>query len=443
MAKIQKAGNSFKLAAVKSVSIYTFTNFFGKGVSFLLLLVFTDPFYITPAGNGLISLFSNSLLLLMPFLSMGIVYSASTDFFKLGKNDFRDLFTSGFIVALFMMCVSVLVLFLFRQQLSRTYDFPSWFILVIPAMTFLIFCNDQLLSLLRNRNEAGHYLRTNVAKVLLESGISLAMVIGLAWHWQGRIAGLFCAYLVLAAYSLYYFISRGYLFGKIRKMHIKSELLYALPIIALQLGTFCMGSSDRFFLANYTSDNNATVGIYNVAATFGSVIIILCTAFLQYLFPKIYAELSKPEIDYAFIKKSFGAYFLVMLAGLGLILLFTPVAYHYFIHEKYHPGLKYVYMIGIGYFIWTIAFFFFSFLLYNKDKKRISLVSLFGIGVSLTLNYYFIKNRGMQGAAIANLVTYSLVFIYTLFTTRVYWKHMWQPPLIFNETPKSKDKDLI
>lgn len=72
--------------SVKSVGIYTFTNFFSKAVSFLLLFVFTNPVYISPSENGLLSLFSTSLLLLMPFLSMGIIHSVSADFYKLEKE---------------------------------------------------------------------------------------------------------------------------------------------------------------------------------------------------------------------------------------------------------------------------------------------------------------------------------------------------------------------
>jgi hypothetical protein len=82
--------------SVKSVGIYTFTNFFSKAVSFLLLFVFTNPLYISPSENGLLSLFSTSLLLLMPFLSMGIIHSVSADFYKLEKRRIQKLFQYKF-----------------------------------------------------------------------------------------------------------------------------------------------------------------------------------------------------------------------------------------------------------------------------------------------------------------------------------------------------------
>ena len=72
--------------AVKSLGIYTFTNFFGKGVAFLLLPYFTNV--LTKSDIGLISLFSSAIIFLMPFISMGVLQSASTDYFKLSKKDF-------------------------------------------------------------------------------------------------------------------------------------------------------------------------------------------------------------------------------------------------------------------------------------------------------------------------------------------------------------------
>lgn len=411
----------YKKNGVRSVAIYTFTNFFGKAASFLLLLIFTNPVFITPSENGLLTLFSNSMLLLMPFMSMGIVHSTGADFFKLGKSEFKDLFTSGCIMSFAVMILSFILLFFFRQRLHDNYSFPFIFVWLIPLITFLIFCNDQLLNLARNRNDTGVYLRSNVSKILLELGISVILVVCFAWHWKGRIAGLLTAYSVMAAYAIFYFYKHGYLFGRINKKYIYREIIYAVPIIALQISTFCMGSSDRFFLSNFSTDHNQTVGIYNVAATFGSIIIILCTALLQYLFPRIYSELAKPQINYATIRKSFRIYAGVMIAGTVLIMLLTPVAYHLFINEKYHSGLKYVFILCGGYFLWTISYFFFSFLLYYKEKRKILLLSCLAILISLVSNYFFIKHWNASGAAVSNICTYLIVLLITLFFTRAYW----------------------
>lgn len=424
----------YKNPAIKAVGIYTFTNFFSKAASFLLLFVFTNPVYITPSENGLLSLFSNSMLFLMPFLSMGIIHSVSADYFKLSKKDFKDFFTTGFLIPFCVMIMATLLLFIFKDKLQQQYGFPSMFTWLIPLITFLTFCNEQLLSLARNNNQPAVYLKANVSKTILELGISVILVVFFAWRWQGRVAGILMAYLVIGMYGLYYFRKNDFLFGRIHKKYIYSELRYALPIIIMQASIFCMSASDRFFLSHFTNDNNATVGIYSVASTFALVINVLAMALIQYIFPKIYNQLSGGSNDPKLIKKLFTWYILAMSAGLILLIAGTQVAYRLFINYRYLPALEYQFLLCIGFFLWGIAYFFYSFLLYHKDKKRIIALSLCCMVCSLTLNFLFIRQFGATGAAIANLCTYSFVLIITLIVTRPYWRNIFSGQALTNNT---------
>ncbi len=411
-----------KSPVIRSVGIYTFTNFFAKGASFLLLFVFTNPVYIQPAENGLLSLFSNSMLFLLPFVSLGIIHSTSTDFFKLDKENFRSFFTTGFIMPVAVTLASIAVLYIFRDQLQKAYGFPDMFTWLIPLVTFLTFCNEQLLSLIRNNNEPMAYLKVNLTKTLLDLGLSFILVVFFAWHWQGRVTGILVSSVVLGIIAYMYFYNKGYLFGKVNKRFILNELVYAIPIIAMQASIFSMSASDKFFLAHFTTDNNETVGIYSIASIFGSIIIVFCTAMLQYVFPRIYTELSSKTVNYRSIRKHFMIYLIAMAAGTLLIILFTPLMYRFFINERYHPALDYIYILCIGYFLWSVSYFFYSFLLYNKQKKKILALSFGCIAISLSCNYYFIGHWADKGAAIAVFTCYSIVLILTLLFTREYWK---------------------
>ena len=86
MQSIQFLKTQYKNPALKSMGIYTVTNFFGKGLSFLLLPLFTNPKYLSPADNGLLSLFSQATIFVLPFINLGVLQSASVDYFKLDKK---------------------------------------------------------------------------------------------------------------------------------------------------------------------------------------------------------------------------------------------------------------------------------------------------------------------------------------------------------------------
>jgi O-antigen/teichoic acid export membrane protein len=411
----------------KSIGIYALTNFLGKAISFLLIFIFTNERYMSPSDNGLLSLLNTSLLFVMPFISMGILYSVSTDFFKLGQKEFKDLFTTSLIVPLLLTFVAVLILFIFRKKLHDNYGFPDIFIWLIPLITFFNNCYEQYINMVRNNNEPVRFFWTNISKIVIELSVSVILVVFFSWHWKGRITGIIVSYSIISVYAFYYFFKKDYLFGKVTKKHLYNELMYALPIILLQASIFFLSASDKLFLAKYTNDHNATVGFYSIGALFASVVTILSTALLQFLFPKIYTTLSEVTVNYVSIKRSFYFYLATMAAGAITVMCVTPLLYKYFINHKYSSALQYIYLLCIGSFLWATSYFFYSFLLYNKEKKNIMLLAIICILVSICSNWFFISRWGAMGAAVGVCTSNMVVLAVTLVIARKYVRLIFSP----------------
>jgi len=404
-----------------SIGKYSFTNFFAKGASFLLLFIFTNPVYITPSENGLLSLFSNSLVFLMPFLTLGIVHSTSTDFFKYDKEKFSSAFTSGFIPPIVILFLSMILFYIFRENLNAAYGFPYMFVWIIPVITFLSFCNEQLMNLIRNNNEPNRYMAVNMSRTVLELGISAILIVFFAWRWKGRVAGIFIAYLLISIYGLYYFIKNGYFFGKVNRKSILQDIYYGGPVILMQISIFAMNASDKFFLAHVDDAQNTQVGIYSIACIYSSVITVMSTAVLQYIFPKVYSLLSEKNINYKSIKRNFLLYAGLSVGVTILIIVLSPFMFKHFIHPRYNEALRYLFLICIGYFIWCVSYFFYSFLLFYKDKKKIFWLSLCSMAVSLSMNYLLITRWHAGGAALSILCSYVIVLLLTMLFTRKFW----------------------
>ena len=409
----QKSISIIKSPASKAAGIYTFSNFFTKGTSFLLLFVYSNPKYLSVHENGLLSLLTSSVFILMPFLSLGIVQSTSVDFFKLKSGDFKDFFTTGFVMPVFIMFFAFGVLLFFSKDLKTTYDFPFSFVLIIPFLTFLNFCNEQFLTIVRNNDEPVTFLKAALLRLGIELSISLTLVVGFLSGWQGRVTGIIIANTVLLFVGFFYLKKKNYLFGKIKKIYIKQEIFYSFPIIILQCSTFCLFYSDKFFLSFFS--DNTEVGVYSYACVFAAVVTLGGSALLYYVMPKIYSLLSEPNINYKQIRKHFLFYVISCFILLLCVITLTPVLYKYFISNNYHPGLKYFYLVASGYFFWAVTYFLYSFLFYKKDKKRILILSFFAISISLISNYFFIKKGHAYGAALSVFISYFLVLIITVF----------------------------
>ena len=409
---IQKVYSLINSPAYKKAGIYTFSNFFIKGTSFLLLFIYSNPKYLSVYENGLLSLLTSSVFILMPFLSLGIVQSTSVDFFKLKSNEFKDFFTTGFVMPVCIMFLAFGGLFFFSKDLKNAYDFPLSFVLIIPVLTFLNFCNEQFLTVVRNNNEPITFLKAALLRLFIEISISLTLVVVFFTGWQGRVTGIITANTVLIFVAFFYLKKKNYLFGKIKKTYMRQELLYSFPIIVLQCSTFCLFYSDKFFLS-YFSDNG-DVGVYSYACVFAAVVTLGSSALLYYVMPKIYSLLSEQEVNYKQIRKHFVFYVGNCFILLICVLTLTPLLYKYFINSSYHPGLKYFYLIATGYFFWSVTYFFYTFMFYKKHKKVILLLSLISIFISITNNYFFIKNGHTYGAALSVCISYFLVLVVTV-----------------------------
>lgn len=396
---------------IRSVFIYTFANFFSKGVSFLLLFYFAHA--LTEADFGLLNLFSNGILFLMPFISMGILQSVNTEYFKKDKKEFSDFFSTTLMMPMIVTLLAMGLFFIFRGQLQQRYSFPTVFVVLIPLIALFNFLNEHLINMVRNSNDPMKYLFANIGRLLAEITLAVFFISALQFGWMGRVMGIFISYLMIAIYAFFYFKERGFLFGRISKKYIYDELLYSIPIIVMQVSVFCMGSSAGYFIEYFTHDF-ASVGVFSVAATFGSIVLVLSSALVQFVYPKIYQLLSQATIDYNGICKYFIFYAGSMLLGTIAVIALTPFAYSIMLKPSYAEGLSYCYLICIGYFFWSISYFLYAFMLYHKQKRKIFSASILSIVLSISLHTFFINKLGAHGAAVSICVTYFIVLIITI-----------------------------
>jgi O-antigen/teichoic acid export membrane protein len=68
-----------------------------------------------------------------------------------------------------------------------------------------------------------------------------------------------------------------------------------------------------------------------------------------------------------------------------------------------------------------MAYFFYSFLLYHKEKRKLLLLSLGGIVISLLCNAWLIPRWLDAGAAWASVISYGCILACTLLITQSYW----------------------
>ena len=83
-----------------------------------------------------------------------------------------------------------------------------------------------------------------------------------------------------------------------------------------------------------------------------------------------------------------------------MMLITVPLVYHFIINELYLSGLRYFYFLAAGFWLWTISYFFFSWMIYFRMKKKILSLSVVYILVSVSANYIFVSRFGVNGGGV-------------------------------------------
>jgi O-antigen/teichoic acid export membrane protein len=405
----------FSRRELRAVVIYTFSNFLNKGVSFLLLFYFIHT--LSGKDFGQLSLFNNGILLMTPFVSLGILQSVNAEYFKKDREQFAGFFSTTLLMPVLVTVLFMLVMTVFHQSLISRYGFSFLCLLLMPLIALFSFLNEHLINLLRNNHEPLTYLFINLGRLIAELTLAVFFISALETGWMGRVAGIFIAYLMTAVYAIYYFREKGLLKWVFQKKYLREELRFSLPVIMMQLGVFCMGASPVFFI-EYFTNNLETVGIFNVANTFSSVILVLCTALLQYSYPKIYSLLAAPQADYQALRWQLSFFAGMLLLGTGLLVIATPILYPMVLKNSYQEGLSYFFFLCLGNWCWSVSYLLYAFMLFHKQKKKLLLASLLSVTVSIISHTLFTRFMGAEGAAYSVFIVYVIVLMITMFMVR-------------------------
>ncbi|MES2847507.1 MAG: oligosaccharide flippase family protein [Bacteroidota bacterium] len=411
MAALQGIIKFEKNTGAGSGALYIFSNCLSKGAYFLLLLYFANA--LTVKDFGVLSMFNNGVLFLVPFISMGIPQSVNTAYFKKDKATFSHFFSTTLMMPMMATLLIMAVLFVFNRNLQQHYTFPTVLIAMMPLLAFFRFLNGQLLNMVRNSNNPVKYLSINAGRLLAEITLVVFLAGAMEWGWIGCIAGIFISYLMVAVCAFFYFREEGFVVNQFNKKYLNEELESAVPAVVMQLGIFCTGSVAVYFIEHFTQDF-AQVGEFSMAAALSAAIMVLCAAMLQHSWPKLHSLLNTRNINYTTVRWHVLNYARLMLLGTGVIIIAIPIVYAVMIKEQYQAGLSYYFFICLGYFFCSINFLLYAFLQNKKERNNLLLLSMLSIIISAISHTVLIGQWGAYGAAVSICIAHFIALGITI-----------------------------
>lgn len=196
------------------------------------------------------------------------------------------------------------------------------------------------------------------------------------------------------------------------EFHWKKLLNFAWPITLFMIFYELMISIDLYMVKAILQDDVQT-GIYNAALTVGRIPYYIFYFLTIILLPKISQTTSQglEKETVKTLRTSMRFLFMFLLPIVAILSLFSESAIRFFYGAKFSdagPSMS-ILVVGVGF---LTVFYILSFVLNGAGKNKVPMyIALGGAIINFVLNYFFIKEYGLIGSAIATSVTSFLAMI--------------------------------
>ena len=398
---------------VKEGSIYALAGIAAKGVSLVMIPIFT--FYFTTRDFGRIEiLYVLSMLtsgLLSWQLGQGLIRYVSQH-----RNDEkRKLFlgSTALIFTLFAYFIGTLILILLGPQLLKIFHLETQISFKTYILTMMaIFLNGIFsffgshLQALRKKNQ---FAISNFIHSLLGILATYLFVI----VFDKSINGIFYATIVTVPISIIYQFSvlRNEYQWLFSSAILRQLLAYSLPLVPGALALILLSITDRV-MVNYLT-NLSTLGIYSVALKFAFGFQIIVQGFGMAINPLTFEKhvLPKTQESIGFLLSNY-----IKLGGIAILIMgmFSREIVYIFTQAPYYNAQYVMPMLFAA--IWVQGLSMFALGLHiSKKTLHISLIACVSVLVNILLNLYLIPIFDIKGAALSTLVamlTNTLLVVY-------------------------------
>ena len=183
----------------------------------------------------------------------------------------------------------------------------------------------------------------------------------------------------------------------------------------------------QYFYGNYE------VGIYAQANKFANLVWIIPNILAQLLIPK-FALAAKNEVP-----KIFSGGFYLNLSGIIASVVCANFFYLFYLNTEYRTGLTAFYLMLPGYFFWASVIYFGAYFSWAGKFSYNLICSSCCFVLILIADLILIPRFGIEGAAWANTIAYTAVFILYIFILTKKYSFQWDELLLL----RKKDLSMI
>lgn len=409
---------------VKDSLIYSISSFLTKGLSFLLIPLYTRV--LTPTDYGSLDLFLVFANIVALTISLEINQAVSR-FFVTEDDQKRKVVYSSTALWFTFFCYTTFLLpctlfsknisfwILGRQGLESAFQLGLVYIWVMGIFHLL---QNQF----RWEFRPIHYACCSI----LHASVTATIAVWFTWFenlgLDGLLLGMITGGIAAISYG-FCFLRKSYKL-RFEYTYLKKMLSYSWPLVPSGIAVWVSTYIDRMMINSFLTVED--VGLYGVGFRLASVVGLMLIGFKGALTPLVishHKEMETPKklekIFRGFLALSLFMYVAVALFAYDLIRLLAD--------DSFHAGAQVVVFL-IPAILLSKMYIFAPGISIAKKTKLLFWTNTFGAFVNIVLNYVLIPTLGIKGAALATMTGYFCVFVaFMAFSQRFYYvPHNWK-----------------
>lgn len=415
-----------KLAA--NTIIFAIGTFSSKALSFLLMPFVTRM--MTTADYGAADLIQQTVNVLIPIVTLQ-VNSAALRFALDNATDKRDVLTVGIRTTLAGFTVFLLLAYpisFIKINDFRLGDYILLIILFVLVSGFRQLCQQFV-------RGSGNVKLFAVDGIIATATTLIFTFVFLAVFKWG-VTGYILAIIASDACSVIFFTvtAKLYKFVKLKglKKGVAGQMLkYCVPLIPTVILWWITNVSDRYMITYFIG--SSANGLYTAASKIPNFVILFSQIFIDAWQLSAVDEYDS-EGRAEFFTKVFRVYSGGVFAVGSALILFCQIFTKILVAPSYYDSWKYVPILIIATTYSCIVNFMASVYMAEKKSTMSLVTAMTGAVTNIILNLVFIPKIGANGAAIATVCAFLMVFVTRGINIRKYIKIDYKLPVMLAET---------
>jgi lipopolysaccharide exporter len=382
--------------------------FFGFGSFYFLVRMLTKHDF------GVWTLFM-SVTTILEITRSGLIQNALIKFISSSNYDEHPkIISASFTLSGFITAICVLLCITGGSFLSSMWDSPEL------TLMFYIYSFQFLLTGILTQFNCIEQANMQFSGVVVTNFIRQFtffsfVVLGFIFEWEIKLVHLL--YVQILSVGISIFVSHCFMksFLKLRMEYfgdyVKKLFNYGKYAFGTSVSSILSGTIDQMMLGALLSP--AASGAYNIAIRITNLVDIPTNAVATVVFPQSAKrmETEGPEAIKYLYEKSVGTILAILVPGLILLYFLSGYVVHFIAGDKFADSIPLL-RITLFYSLFVPYGRQFGTILDSIGQTKLNFtIVLFTAILNLTLNYWFISNLGVMGAAYATLISTFIGFI--------------------------------